>query len=108
MKILNINHQSYAAEIIMPDHFSLQYMLIHNEFISAQTLINTDVINDVFIDFFFIYKHQFLIKFIHTSLNLKAFNNQNTGHIIYTVTLFMFIFKKPTQYTLFLITDFSK
>ena len=62
---------------MMPDHFSLQSMLIYNELIPTQILIDTDVIDYTFIDFFFIHKHQFLTKFIHTSLNLKAFNDQD-------------------------------
>ena len=53
-------------------------------------------------------KHQFLTKFIHTSLNLKAFNGQNAGHIIHTVMLPMFIFEGPTQCTLFLVTELLK
>ena len=57
LRILSINHQGYAAEIMMSDHFSLQYMLIHNESIPAQTLIDTDVINDAFIDSSFVCKH---------------------------------------------------
>ena len=92
----------------MPDHFSLQCMLIHKEPISAQILIDTDAINYVFIDSSFMCKYQFLTKFIHTSLNLKAFNNQNAGHITHTVTLPMFISEGLTQHTLFLVTELSK
>ena len=75
LRISSTNHQGYTAEIMMPDHFSLQCMLIHNESISAQTLINIDVTDDAFIDSSFTHKHQFLTNFIHTSLNLKAFND---------------------------------
>ena len=59
----------------MFNYFNLQCILIHNEFISAQILINTDVTDDVFINSFFMYKHQFFTKFIYISLNLKAFND---------------------------------
>ena len=41
----------------MFNHFSLQCMLIHNEFISAWILINIDVISYTFIDSFFMHKH---------------------------------------------------
>ena len=108
MKILNINHQSYTAEVIVSDHFSLQYMLIHNKPISAQILIDTDVTDDAFINSFFTCKHWFLINSIHTSLDLKTFNDQNTDHITHTVTLSMFILRESTQCTLFLITDLLK
>ena len=92
----------------MPDHFSLQCILIHNKSIPAQTLINTGVTDYAFIDSFFTYKYWFFIKSIHISLDLKAFNDQNADHITHTVTLPMFIFEEPTQYTLFLITEFLK
>ena len=75
LRISSISHQGYAAEVMMPDYFSLQCMLIHNEFISAQTLINTDAIDDAFINSSFACKHQFLINLIHTSLDLEAFND---------------------------------
>ena len=77
LRISNTNHQGYAAEVMVSDHFSLQGMLIYNKFISAQILINTDITGYAFIDFFFTHKHQFFTEFIHTSLNLKAFNNQD-------------------------------
>ena len=93
---------------MMFNHFNLQCILIHNESISVQTLIDTDVINDVSIDSFFVCKHQFLTNLIHTSLDLKAFNNQNADHITHTVTLFMFILREPIQCTLFLVTDLLK
>ena len=92
----------------MFNHFSLQYMLIHNESISAQTLIDINVTDDAFIDFFFTHKHQFFTNFIHSSLNLKAFNGQNADYITHTVILFMFISKKSIQCILFLITDLLK
>ena len=92
----------------MSDYFNLQCMLIHNKFIPAQTLIDTDVTDDVFIDSSFVCKHWFPTNPIHTLLNLKAFNDQNADHITYTVTLSMFILKRFTQYILFLITDFLK
>ena len=53
LRILNINHQNYAAEIMMPDHFNLQCMLIYNESIPTWTLINISATGDAFIDFFF-------------------------------------------------------
>ena len=59
----------------MPDHFSLQYMLIHNKSIPAWTLIDISVTDDAFIDSSFMHKHWFLINLIHTSLDLKAFNS---------------------------------
>ena len=95
LKISNTNHQGYAAEIMVPDHFNLQCMLIHNEPIPAWTLINTGATDDAFIDSFFICKYWFFINLIHTSLDLKAFNGQDTDHIIYTVTLLMFILEEP-------------
>ena len=93
---------------MMSDHFNLQCMLIYNEFIPTQTLIDINIINDAYINSFFAYKHQFLINLIHTSLNLKIFNDQNTDYITHTVTLFMFILEEPTQCILFLITDLLK
>ena len=92
----------------MPDHFSLQCILIHNEPIPAQILININVTDDAFIDSSFTHKHQFLTNLIHTLLNLKAFNDQNVDHITHTVTLPMFILKELTQYTLFLIINLLK
>ena len=71
-------------------------MLIYKKFIPAQTLIDISAINDAFIDSSFTHKHQFFTNFIHTSLNLKAFNDQNADHIIYTVTLSIFVFKELT------------
>ena len=108
MEISNTNHQGYAAEIIMSDHFSLQCMLIYNESIPAQTLINISATDDAFIDSFFMHKHQFLTNLILTLLNLKAFNDQNAGHIIHTVTLLIFILERLIQCTLFLIINLSK
>ena len=92
----------------MSDYFSLQCMLIHNESISVWILIDISATDYAFIDSFFTCKHQFLIKFIYISLNLKVFNNQNADHITHIVTLSMFIFKKPTQCILFLITELLK
>ena len=92
----------------MLDYFSLQCILIHNEFISAQTLININVTDDVFINSFFMHKHQFLTNSIHTSLDLKAFNGQDAGHITHTVTLSMFIPEGFTQHTLFLVINLPK
>ena len=108
LRILNTNHQSYAAEIIVFNHFRLQNMLIYNKFISAQILIDTDVTDYVFINFFFAHKYQFLTEPIYTSLNLKAFNDQNAGQITYITTLLMFIPEEPMQHILFLITELLK
>ena len=92
----------------MSDHFNLQCMLIHNESIPAQTLINISVTDNAFINSSFTHKHQFFTNLIHTLLDLKAFNDQNTSHITHIVTLFIFILKELTQHTLFLITNLSK
>ena len=62
---------------MMPDHFRLQGMLIHNELIPAQILIDTSAIDYAFIDSSFTHKHQFLTEPIHTLLDLKAFNDQD-------------------------------
>lgn len=62
----------------MPNHFSLQGMLIHNKLISAQILIDISATDYAFINSSFMHKHQFIIKLIHISLNLKAFNSQDT------------------------------
>ena len=93
---------------MMFDYFSLQNMLIYNEFIPVQILINISVTDYAFIDSFFTCKFQFLTELIHTSLNLKAFNDQNAGQIIYIITLLMFIFKGFTQCTLFLVIKLLK
>ena len=92
----------------MPDYFSLQCILIYNESIFAWILININAISYAFIDSFFMCKHQFLTKFIHTSLNLEVFNGQNADHITHIVILSMFISEELTQYTLFLVTELSK
>ena len=57
LRISNTNHQNYTTEIIMFDYFSLQYMLIYNEFISVQILIDISITDYTFINSFFTYKH---------------------------------------------------
>ena len=78
---------------MMFNHFNLQYMLIHKKSIPAQTLIDISATDYAFINFSFTCKHWFFTKPIYTSLNLKAFNDQNASHIIHIVTLFIFIFE---------------